>query len=128
MSDDQTSETPAFTHEVTPRCATCGVDLPAGLYAEDTDHTRGGYCPIMVAAHLGMHPGHEITYTRETIDEADSRRAAERERGEDSIRQAQRTAQEHREGLEARAIAAERRQRRAPRHDTGLYIPRRRTP
>lgn len=106
-----------LTHEVTPRCETCDVELPAGRYARNADHETTGYCAPFVATHLAVCPEHRIAYRRETVGQAEARRTAE---ADEAAREVARTA-----ALldEQRSLTSERRATGTTAPPGRLYIP-----
>jgi len=61
--------------EVTAVCDPCGVLLTA-RYARRQNPQKGGLCAAAVAVHRDQFPEYEISYRRESEDEATARRAA----------------------------------------------------
>src|SRR4051812_35465393 len=97
--------------EVTVRCEIHG-DIGAAPYAEDADHKVVGLAAGMAQAHRGAHPDCDVTFVRETAEEADRRRARESAQAEQEAQLARDMAERQRENMDRRHQLARLRARR----------------
>lgn len=69
-----------MTDVVTVLCQACGgTELATDQYEAGQEPTERGLCAGVGSRHAEKNPGHALTYRRETVAEAEARRAGEAE-------------------------------------------------